>query len=159
MLTLLLKTYIKHEMLIRCLFSVLEIVKMFKTIVIISLALMAGMLYYIIYVRIIRIYIKFYNNISLIQTIVVFIDLLISIFKKCINYWKNNEKSVTWNFLVWYLSFWFLISTYQAHFLMQIKNWCLSFSLKFNFPNPFSNFVTLVVIFINMNKYFYYHWT
>lgn len=81
-------------MLIRCLFSVLEIVKMFKTIVIISLALMAGMLYHIIYVRIIRIYIKFYNNISLIQTIVVFIDLLISIFKKCINYWKNNEKSV-----------------------------------------------------------------
>lgn len=104
------------------------------------------------------IYIKFYNNISLIQTIVVFIDLLISIFKKCINYWKNNETLVIWNFLVWYLSFWFLISTYQAHFLMQIKNWCLSYTLKFNFPNPFSNFVTLVVIFINMNKYFYYHW-
>ncbi|XP_065930370.1 uncharacterized protein [Magallana gigas] len=37
--------YIKHEMLIRCLFSVLEIVKMFKTIVIISLALMAAAAY------------------------------------------------------------------------------------------------------------------
>lgn len=46
MLTPLLKMYIKHEMLIRCLFSVLEIAKMFKTIVIISLALMAGMLHF-----------------------------------------------------------------------------------------------------------------
>lgn len=86
--------YIKYEMFIWCLFFVLEIVKMFKIIVIILLVLMVGMLYYIIYVCIIRIYIKFYNNIFFIQIIVVFIDLLILIFKKCINYWKNNEKLV-----------------------------------------------------------------
>lgn len=37
------------------------------------------------------------------------------------------------NLFVCYLFFWFVTLKYQAHFLMQIKSRCLSYTLKLNF--------------------------